>query len=938
MDAARRERNENILSLTEPIGSDETNAMVGRRIGLYQVAAQIGTGGIGSVYRATQSDEFAQQVAVKLIKRRMDSNAIVRRFQTEIHVQAALGKHPNITALLEAGTTEEGRSYFVMEYVDGQWIDEYCDSHRLDIPSRLRLFGKVCEAVHFAHQHAVIHGDLKPSNILVTTDGIPKLIDFGITKLVHPERDDDDDPGTVATVTLTQSGELVLTPEYASPEQVKGELITTASDIYALGIVLYLLLTGHRPYRLKTRSTSEVFQAICEQVPEKPSTSVVRRMARWSGSSGGTTTMATPIVPSEPSTTPTLLSTSPSPAPSLEEIAAARGTPPKRLARILAGDLDTIVLMALRKEPERRYTSAQQFADDVHRYLKGLPVLAHRDSSAYRVVKLVQRHAVAVATTVVLVLLLLAGIVSIMTGLILARRDRDRAEDSFRQAHQALNQFFTRVSEERLLNQPGLHPLRNALLKDAQQFYEHFLNQRGGDPSLRAELAATRARVAQITSLTGSTTEAVLQYQQAVALWESLVASQPDNTTYQENLARTLNELGVVLIPLDGRGDEALGIFRRAQKLIEPLTAVDPPSVPIRHELGLLLQNIARIERDQGQPEKAIKSIQRSLAIESQLAAEDPHALNPLISMAKAHGLLGQIMAGQPDGLEPALAAYQQAVDLLASVTREHPELADQSYELAMFLGDLSSFQQMAGKLDSALTSAQKALVIFERLDRRYPGLLNYQEALGAAYNMMSDVHRHRREPAESLTFAQKAQTLLGQLVSEHPKDVSTRIDLAKSYNNVARILQQTGEPVEALRSYQRAVDLYESIPSLDPRNNYNLTCNLALCIPLIGTKNGSQGTLDTLKLSKGDQLRRQIYSDRAVEVLRRAVASGFLNPEILQSDPDIDSIRDRPDFQALIKDVEKNQQLPEIDVDSHTRNQSSSPRSPADRIMRIAT
>ena len=184
-----------------------------------------------------------------------------------------------------------------------------------------------------------------------------------------------------------------------------------------------------------------------------------------------------------------------------------------------------------------------------------------------------------------------------------------------------------------------------------------------------------------------------------------------------------------------------------------------------------------------------------------------------------------------------------------------------------MFLGDLSSSQQMAGKLDSALASAQKALAIFERLDRQYPGLLNYQGALGSTYNMMSDVHRYRREPTEALAFAQKAQSLLDRLVSEHPKDVHLRIDLAKSHNNIGRMLQQTGEPVEALHSFQRAVDLYESIPNLDPRNNYNLASNLVLCIPLIGMKNGSQATPDVLKLSKGDQLRRQVYSDRAVEV-----------------------------------------------------------------------
>ena len=270
--------------------------------------------------------------------------------------------------------TEEGRSYLVMEYVDGHWIDQYCDSYRLDIPSRLKLFQQVCEAVHFAHQHAVIHGDLKPSNILVTGDGILKLTDFGIADTLYPMCDDAENTGIDATGHLTRTSEIVLTPEYASPEQVEGESVTTATDIYVLGIVLYLLLTGRLPYHVETGSTSEILQAICEQVPEKPSQSVVRLTGRWLNSSGDTTTMAVPLLSSKQSTetaahsmlTPQLLT--------LGEIAMARGTTPKQLTRILAGDLDAIVLMALHKEPARRYASAAQFADDVHCYLEGLPV------------------------------------------------------------------------------------------------------------------------------------------------------------------------------------------------------------------------------------------------------------------------------------------------------------------------------------------------------------------------------------------------------------------------------------------------------------------------------------------------------------------------------------------------------------------------------------
>jgi serine/threonine protein kinase/tetratricopeptide (TPR) repeat protein len=882
-----------------PIASGEADPMVGRQVGPYRLTARIGGGGMGTVYRATRVEDFRQEVAVKLIKRGMDSDAIMRRFHTEIHVQAALGKHPNIAGLLDAGTTEDDRPFFVMEYVDGQQIDAYCDGRRLNVPARLSLFGQVCGAVHFAHQHAVIHRDLKPSNILVTSDGVPKLIDFGIAKLIDPDRGGDGLAGIEHLATLTRTGELVLTPEYASPEQVEGGPITTASDVYALGVLLYQLLTGRGPYRLKDRTTPEIFQAICEQVPERPSRSVVRRPVRRAGSS----TRMPSGPPSEPLPSP---SPAPPSAPTPEEIAEARGVPPVRLKRILTGDLDTIVLMALRKEPERRYASAEQFADDVHRYLEGLPVRAHRDSPGYRAAKFVRRHAAAVAAGIVLLLALVAGIAGTTTGLVLARRERDRAEASSRQARRAVDQFFTRVSEERLLNQPGLHPLRKTLLQDAQRFYEEFLDQRGGDPALRAELAAARARAAKITGEIGSPARAVPQFEQAVALWESLAAAQPGNSDYPQELAHTLNDLGVMLMRLEGRRDEALRIFRRAEGLLEPLVAADPRSVPRRHELSLVLQNIGQIQFEQGQPPKAIETLQKVLVIEAQLAAEDPKALAPRISMAKVHGLLGQALMLQPDGTGPALESCQKAVELREEVARERPELADQSYLLAMDLGDLNVVQQMAGKLDSALRSDRRAIEILERLDRQYPGVLNYQGGLASTYNMISDLHRRRREPAESLAFARKARAMLDRLVSEHPKDVYSRIDLAKANNNIGRVHQQSGDPVEALRSFQRAVDLYESLPELDPRNSYNLACNVALCIPLIGAKDGTPDTLDADKQSKGDRFRREKYGDRAVELLRRATRSGFLNLEVLESDTDLDAIRDRADFQDLIKEVEK--------------------------------
>ena len=886
----------------EPIGPDVFNVMVGHQIGSYQVVAWIGGSPIGNVYRATRAEERAHYVAVKLITHELDRDVVLRRFQTDMRVQAALAKHPNITALLDAGTTEDRRPYFVMEYVEGQHVVEYCDERRLDMPARLRLFAQICHAVHFAHQHAVIHRDLKPSNILVTSDGTPKVINFGIVELVQPEPHDDQATVSMKAI-LTGNGQLILSPEYASPEQVKGDPITTASDVYSLGVVLYQLVSGRQPYRLTSQSTSEIFQAICEQVPEKPSMAIIRRQAKRPKSPSDVLPLVLLNSASESFSEPMPPSVPPLP-PTADDIALSRRITPRRLRRILAGDLDRIVLMAMRKEPEGRYASAEQLGDDLQRYLMGMPVRAHRDSRAYRANRFLQRHVVAVATGLLALLVLVAGVIATTKALVTARRQRDRTQDSFRQARQSIDRLFTHISEDRVINQPGMHSLRRALLMDAQHFYEDFLNQHGTGPESHAELAMAQTRIAKITSLTNSETKAVTQYQQAVALWEKLVVEEPGNLDYQANLAQTLNELGMVLLRLEGQLNEALSTFHRAQQMLELLILAYPESVSQRLDLGLVLQNIAEIQRRQGKPNEAIVSIERALTIESQMAADDAQSLETRIALATAHATLGRVFSEQPAELLPAITAYQQAIELHEGIIREHPELAEQSYQLASELSDLSNLQQRIGQTKSSVENLRRALQIFERIDQLYPGIVSYRHGLGTTYNMLSNLERQRGERAEALAFAQNARSLFERLVTENPQNAYYRRDLAKSYNNLGRLQAQAGDPSEALRSFQHSVDLLESLHKLNPEDNYNLACNAALCSSLIGVKKGTQGA--PLDLSKGDQLRRQLYGNRAIEALRQVTDGGVLNPQTFQDDTDLDSLRARADFQALMKALEE--------------------------------
>ena len=338
----------NAISALSEIGSldddEDLDPLIGRRLGAYRVEREIGRGGMGAVYEATRADlEFNKRVAIKLVKRGMDTDFILRRFRKERQILAALD-HPHIALLLDGGTTGDGLPYFVMEYIEGQPLYSYCDDHQLSIAERLKLFRAICDAIHYAHQKLVVHRDIKPSNVLVTAEGVPKLLDFGIAKLLNPELAGD------ITHDPTATAMRLMTPEYASPEQVQGEPTTPTTDVYSLGVLLYELLTGHRPYRLRNRAPHEIARVICEEPPAPLSIIITRPddllPAVFSGAEATT----------------------------LRHLYTARRATLESLRREFAGDLDSIVMRALRKEPEWRYQSAEQLRDDITRYLEGRPV------------------------------------------------------------------------------------------------------------------------------------------------------------------------------------------------------------------------------------------------------------------------------------------------------------------------------------------------------------------------------------------------------------------------------------------------------------------------------------------------------------------------------------------------------------------------------------
>jgi eukaryotic-like serine/threonine-protein kinase len=356
--------------------SAASRGMTGRKIGAYRVVREIGQGGMAVVYLGERDDQnYRKQVAIKMVKPGIDSEQVLQRFRNERQTLAALD-HSNIVKLLDGGSSEDGCPYLVMEYVEGLPIDQYCDLHKLSIDERMRLFREVCSAVQYAHAKLVIHRDLKPANILIASAGVPRLLDFGIAKLLNPE--------FFQTALVTRTDWRPMTPEYASPEQIRGQAVTTATDIYSLGVLLFELLTGHRPYRSAGQSLAEMERLVCETDPEKPS-AVINRIEEKASGDGDARTAIT-----------------------AESISAQRGLHPAELRRRLRGDLDTIVMKALRKEPERRYASVQEFSQDLERHLAGLPVRARKPTALYRAGKVVRRHKESVAAIVIVLVLVAA--------------------------------------------------------------------------------------------------------------------------------------------------------------------------------------------------------------------------------------------------------------------------------------------------------------------------------------------------------------------------------------------------------------------------------------------------------------------------------------------------------------------------------------------------
>lgn len=599
--------------------SGEPATRVGERLGAYRLIREIGRGGMGTVYLARRDDaEFQKQVAIKIVRRGMDTEDVLARFRWERQILANL-VHSNIALMHDGGATADGLPYLVMEYVEGEAITSYCTSRRLLVAERLRLFLEVCEGVAHAHRNLIVHRDLKPANILVNTAGQVKLLDFGIAKLLDPA-------AGVTGVQHTVAGRM-FTPEYASPEQVWGAPATTSTDVYSLGVVLFELLTDQRPHRLEAYTEGELQRVICEQ--ESPRASTV--------------------------------------------------------AQGLSAELDSIVAMALRKEPERRYRSVEELAADIRRYLTGFPVLARGDSVGYRAGRFIRRNRVLVGSAALALAGLVVGLGVAVYQAKVARESAVRAERRFAQLRELANSMIFE-HYDRIRGLPGSTSARLALVRTALQYLDSLYAEAGDDDALKVELARAYERIGDVQGLPGQSNqnklpEAAQSYRKARRLLDSVLARQPDDVKALEALGRLIPKQGALTLELDGP-DKLAAMSGERLAVAKRLVALQPESRTARSGLAHAHAQHAQALLDAGDEAGALAACRRSAELARLSAQQDgtESARSALVGVLLSRGLV-EMRAGR---LEQALASLQELVPIQEQLSRARPNYSP--YPRRMYL------------------------------------------------------------------------------------------------------------------------------------------------------------------------------------------------------------------------------------------------------------
>lgn len=741
------------------------------KVGPYRVLREIGRGGMGVVYVAEREDEFRQRVAIKLLKRGLDTEDILRRFRNERQILASLN-HPNIAKIFDGGMTDDGLPYFVMEYIDGSTLLQHCESRALSNQERLRLFRRVCAAVQHAHQNLIIHRDLKPSNILVSNEGMIKLLDFGVAKLLSADPSD-------GAVSQTHAAHRVMTPEYASPEQVRGEHVTTLTDVYSLGVVLYELLTGAKPYKLKDTSAAELSRAICESEPSKPSEAVSSELLD-----------------------------------NAEQVRTVIRNP-----KLLRGDLDNIVLMALRKDPARRYKSVDQFSEDIRRHLDGLPVIARQDTFAYRTSKFINRHRVGVIAASVVALAIIAGGVISIWEAHRATVQRARAERRFNEVRKLSNSLMFEIHDS-VQNLQGSTPTRQLIVSRALEYLNSLATESSDDASLQEELATAYRKVGDIqgnpySANLGDIDGAMTSYARAQSIYESLIKGNSKNTAARRDLTALYDRIGEIRLHASNTKG-ALEVFQKALELRQQLITENPNDAALQREVAVSHMKIGEASQKLGDVKTALEQERQALSTFESIAAHDPQNAKASRDVTIALNKLGYILFVAGD-FSASLELYRKAFAIAETLAAKDVTNAVAQRDLSICYNNIGRILLKQKDATGAEENFQKSLIVAQNLAAKDPKNELARSDVAYVLVRLGVAQTAASKYREALASERESLTINEALIAANPKHAFTLEEIGDGYMNIGEALEKMNDKDAAFANYRRGVAAREKVSALDP-------------------------------------------------------------------------------------------------------------------------
>lgn len=750
--------------------------IVGERVGAYRILRLIGEGGMGAVYEAARDDQaFERHVAIKLLQPGLLSRQLIQRFLLERNILARLN-HPAVAALLDAGATPGGQHYLVMEYVEGGVpINLYCRQRAIDLAGRLRLFQGVCDAVQYAHQNLVLHRDLKPQNILVTPDGAVKLLDFGIAKLMRA--------GDAAADDLTLTDLAPMTPAYASPEQVLGEPVTTASDVYSLGVILYELIAGTRPYGTRLLTRTELERAVCHTEPKLPSVAA--------------------------------LTAEPQPASSVQ------------MARQLSGDLDAIVMMALRKEPARRYQSPSELRDDLARHLGGRPVHARRNTLSYRAGKLLRRHRLAFAAVAAVILVIAGGIAATLAEARIAHSQRALAERHFSEIRKLANSFLFEF-DTAISDLAGATAARQLVVRKSLEYLTALARESQDDPQLQTELATAYERVAGIQgnptlANLGDRAGALQSYREALRIWTSLAARPNQAAAARSHIPSIHQSLGDVLSD-EQYHEEALAEYRSALSVLDPSPQRSLQKFVLMGRIGTELAMLGRREEGAEWGRKAVEEARALLP--DGMSEEARHEVATLYARAGKALLRAGAIDAAVDMHQEEISMCRNLVDSVAPEKNGHYRR-----DLAIAYRNLGDAFAARGQFREALPLFNEARPIQEALLLADAANSQIRMELSVTYSKISEA----LIPLGDLAGAERERNndlRLGErLLQDDASSAAYRRMYSYSLAHMGALLRQEGKTADARRYFLRQADVLHPLETQPDKLTQRqlLTCYRAL-------------------------------------------------------------------------------------------------------------